>query len=179
LWEEEGMKFRRSGRAVPIGLLVGLLAMSADAADILTLHATSGQFLLAGFYPAYVVFLKGLDPAATKTEWVDKPYKAVLDIREGPEKGQSVAVELVPTTAASPNPQWCSTEGGEKFTGGGLTCVPGSAAKDQLRFRVRALYADGLPTAFSGRKVAEYPNLPGRRENEVLGSFDMHILVQE
>ena len=67
------MKFRRSGRAVPIGLLVGLLAMSADAADIVTLHATSGQFLLAGFYPAYVVFLKGLDPTATKTEWVDKP----------------------------------------------------------------------------------------------------------
>ena len=173
------MKFRRSGRAVPIGLLVGLLAMSADAADILTLQATSGQFLLAGFYPAYIVFLKGLDPATTKTEWVDKPYRAVLDIKEGPEKGQSVAVELVPTTPASPNPQWCSTEGGEKFTGGGLTCVPGSAAKDQLRFRVRALYADGLPAAFSGRKVAEYPNLPGRRENEVLGPFDMHILMKE
>jgi hypothetical protein len=80
---------------VPIGLLVGLLAMSADAADVLTLHATSGQFLLAGFYPSYIVFLKGLDPNATKTEWVDKPYKAVLDIKEGPEKGQSVALELV------------------------------------------------------------------------------------
>ena len=25
----------------------------------------------------------------------------------------------------------------------------------------------------------EYPNLPGRRENEVLGPFDMHILMQE
>ena len=173
------MKFRRSRWGVPIGLLVGLLAMCADAADVLTLHATSGQFLLAGFYPAYVVFLKGLDPTTTKTEWVDKPYKAVLDIKEGPEKGQSVAVELVPTTAASPNPQWCSTEGGEKFTGGGLTCVPGSAAKDQLRFRVRALYADGLPAAFSGRRVAEYPNRPGRRENEVLGPFDMQILVQQ
>jgi hypothetical protein len=172
------MKFRRSRRGVPIGLLVGLLAMSANAADVLTLHATSGQFLLAGFYPSYIVFLKGLDPNATKTEWVDKPYKAVLDIKEGPEKGQSVALELVPTTPASPNPQWFSTEGGEKFTGGGLTCLPGSAAKDQLRFRVRALYADGLPTAFSGRRVAEYPNLPGRRENEVLGPFDMHILMQ-
>ena len=51
----------------------------------------------------------------------------------------------------------------EKFTGGGLTGVPGSAAKDQLRFRVRALYADGLPAAFSGRKVAEYPNLESPR----------------
>jgi len=173
------MKFWKSARAAPIGLVLGLFATSANAAEILTLHATSGQFLLAGFYPAYVVFLKGLDPAAIKTEWVDKAYKAVLDIKEGPEKGQSVVVELVPTTAASPNPQWCSTEGGEKFTGGGLTCLPGSSAKDQLRFRVRVLYADGLPAAFAGRKVAEHPNLPGRRENEVLGPFDMHILIQE
>jgi hypothetical protein len=162
-----------------IGLLAGLVAMSADAADILELKATSGQFLLAGFYPSYIVFLKGLDPATTKTDWVDKPYRAVLDIKDGPEKGQSVAVELVPTTQASPNPQWCSTEGGEKFKGGGLTCLPGSTAKDQLRFRVRALYADGLPATFPGRKVAEYPNLPGRRENEVLGPFDMHILMKE
>jgi hypothetical protein len=164
---------------VAIACLVGFLSSSADAAEVLTLKATSGQFLLAGFYPSYVVFLKGLDPATTKTEWVDKPYRAVLDIKEGPEKDQSVAIELVPTTAASPNPQWCATEGGDKFSGGGLTCLPGSTAKDQLRFRVRALYADGLPATFSGRKVAEYPNLPGRRENEVLGPFEMHILIGE
>jgi len=173
------MRFRKSGSAAAIGLLAGLVALSADAAEILTLKATSGQFLLAGFYPSYIIFLKGLDAATVKTEWVDKPYRAVLDIKDGPEKGQSVAVELFLTTSASPNPQWCSTEGGEKFTGGGLTCLPGSTAKDQLRFRVRALYADGLPAAFAGRKVAEYPNLPGRRENEVLGPFDMHILMKE
>lgn len=173
------MRFRRSGRTVTIGLLAGLLAVPADAAEVLTLKATSGRFLLAGFYPAYIVFLKGLDPATTKTDWVDKPYRAVLDISEGPEKGQSVALELVPTTPASPNPQWCNTEGGEKFTGGGLTCLPGSTAKDQLRFRVRALYADGLPAVFTGRKVAEYPSLPGRRENEVLGGLEMHILIGE
>ena len=84
-WEGE-MKFWKSAQAAPIGFVFGLFAMSADAAEILTLHATSGQFLLAGFYPAYVVFLKGLDPATIKTEWVDKAYKAVLDIKEGPEK---------------------------------------------------------------------------------------------
>jgi hypothetical protein len=33
------------------------------------------------------VFLKGLEPDTTKTEWVDKPYKAVLDIKEGSRKG--------------------------------------------------------------------------------------------
>ena len=172
------MAFSKSA-FVAIACLTGFLSSTANAAEVLTLKATSGQFLLAGFYPSYFVFLKGLDPATTKTEWVDKPYRAVLDITEGPEKGQSVAVELVPTTAASPNPQWCSTQGGDKFGGGGLTCLPGSTAKDQLRFRVRALYAGGLPAAFSGRKVAEYPNLPGRRENEVLGPFDMHILMKE
>jgi len=172
------MAFSKSA-FVAIACLTGFLSSTANAAEVLTLKATSGQFLLAGFYPSYFVFLKGLDPATTKTEWVDKPYRAVLDITEGPEKGQSVVVELVPTTAASPNPQWCSTEGGDKFSGGGLTCLPGSTAKDQLRFRVRALYAGGLPAAFSGRKVAEYPNLPGRRENEVLGPFDMHILMKE
>src|SRR5438874_1429508 len=35
--------------------------------------------------------------------------RAQQTAKEGPEKGQSVAVELIPTTAASPNPQWCST----------------------------------------------------------------------
>ena len=161
------------------GLLVGVVALAANAAETLDLKATSGRFLLAGFYPSYIVFLKGVDPATIETNWVDKPYKAVLDIKDGPEKGQSAVVELVPSTEASPNPQWCQTEGGEKFTGGGLTCLPGSTAKDQLRFRVRVLYADALPAAFAGRKVAEHPNLPGRRENEVLGPFEMHILLKE
>jgi hypothetical protein len=173
------MRSWRSSAAL-LGLVLGLNAASANAAEVLTLKAASGRFLLAGFYPSYMVFLNGLDPAMKiDTAWVDKPYKAVLDIKEGPEKGQSVVLELVPSTAASPNPQWCATEGGEKFTGGGLTCLPGSTAKDQLRFRVRALYADALPAAFAGRKVAEHPNLPGRRENEVLGPFEMHILLQE
>src|SRR5690349_17957009 len=168
-----------SSRAILIAIMLGAFAFPADAAEVMTLKATSGRFLLAGFYPSYIVFLKGLDPATTKTDWVDKPYKAVVDIKEGPEQGQSVALELVPTTPASPNPQWCSTEGGEKFAGGGLTCLPGSTAKDQLRFRVRVLYADGLAPAVSGRKIAEYPKLPGRRENEVLGAFEMHILTTD
>jgi hypothetical protein len=173
------MSLRWSSAAALGGVLAAVMALAADGAEIMTLKASSGRFLLAGFYPSYVVFLKGLDPATTKTEWVDKPYKAVIDIMSGPEKGQSVVVELVPTTQASPNPQWCNTEGGEKFTGGGLTCLPDSIAKDQLRFRVRALYADALPPEFAGRKVAEHPNLPGRRENEVLGPFEMNILIKE
>jgi hypothetical protein len=171
------MKTGRFGIAAGFGLWA-LMCVSAHAEEILSLNATSGLLLHGGLYPSYFVFLKGLDPT-TKTNWVDKPYKAVLDIKAGPENGQSVVVELVPTTPASPNPEWCETEGGEKFSGGGVSCKPGSASKEQMRFRVRVRRAEDLPKAFAGRTIAEHPNLPGRRENETLGPFEMKILLQE
>ena len=166
------------GVAVAVWLAASLSSPTASAEEVTTLQATSGRLLHAGLYPSYFVFLKGLDPT-TKVEWIDKPYRAILDIEAGPEKGQSVVIDLVPTTQASPNPEWCDTEGGEKFSGGGVTCRPGSAAKEQLRFRVRVLRSDDLPKAFAGRTIAEYPNLPGRRENETLGPFEMRILLRE
>jgi len=172
------MKTWRFG-LLAIGCVAATLCCRAVYADdVVTLKAASGRLLHAGLYPSYFVFLKGLDPA-TKTAWVDKPYKAVLEIGAGPEKGQTVVIDLVQTTPASPNPEWCDTEGGEKFSGGGVTCRPDSTAKDQLRFRVRVLRSDDLPKTFAGRTVAEYPNLPGRRENETLGPFEMKILMQE
>jgi hypothetical protein len=161
------------------GLLAAAIAPSSEAAEVLTLKANAGQLLHAGLYPSYYLFLKGVDGATVRTSWVDKPYKAVIEMTEGPEKGQSVVMELVPTTDTSPNPEWCETEGGAQFAGSGVTCKPGSAAKDQLRFRVRVLRSDDLPKVFAPRKVAEYPNLPGRRENEVLGPFEMQILLKE
>lgn len=172
------MKTSQMSVMAVVWLAAALSCGSACAEEVVTLKATSGRLLHGGLYPSYFVFLKGVDPG-TKTNWVDKPYKAVLDIEEGPEKGQSVVVDLVPTTEASPNPEWCDTEGGEKFAGGGVTCRPGSTSKDQLRYRVRVLRSDDLPKTFAGRTVAEYPNLPGRRENETLGPFEMKILLQE
>jgi len=166
------------GVVAVVWLAASLPCPTARGEEIITLKASSGRLLHAGLYPAYFVFLKGLDPA-TKTEWVDKPYRAILDIEAGPEKGQSVVIDLVPTTQASPNPEWCDTEGGEKFSGGGVTCRPGSPAKEQLRFRVRVLRSDDLPKAFAGRTIAEYPNLPGRRENESLGPLEMRIVLRE
>jgi hypothetical protein len=77
-----------------------------------------------------------------------------------------VAVELIPTTAASPGAM--VQHGRRREVHRRRPRVPGSAAKDQLRFRVRAPTPTASPAALSGRKVAEYPNLPGRRENEVL-----------
>lgn len=171
------MNWRWFYMVVVLGALSGLTALPAAAGDILTQKATSGRFLAGGFYPDYVLFLKGLDPSTIKTEWVDKPYLAVIDVLEGPEAGKSAVMELVPNSKASPNPQWCRTEGGQKFKGQGITCLAGDPGREQLRYRVRALYADDLPAAFSGRDVVEYPNLPGRREGEVLGAFELHILL--
>jgi len=172
------MKASRFATLAVVCLAATLSCRSASADEIVTLKATSGRLLHAGLYPSYYVFLKGLDPA-TKTAWVDKPYRAVLDIGAGPEKGQSVVIDLIPTTAASPNPEWCDTEGGEKFSGGGVTCRPESTSKEQLRYRIRVLRSDDLPKSFAGRTVAEYPNLPGRRESETLGPFEMKILMKE
>jgi hypothetical protein len=175
---EAAMKTWRLEIVVIACLAATLSCRSARADEVVTLKATSGRLLHGGLYPSYFVFLKGLDPTA-KTAWVDKPYKAVLDIEAGPEKGQSVVIDLVPTTQASPNPEWCDTEGGEKFSGGGVTCRPESTSKEQLRYRVRVLRSDDLPKTFAGRTIAEYPNLPGRRESETLGPFVMRILLQE
>jgi hypothetical protein len=176
---EAAMKTCRFEIVVVVACLAATLSCrSAHADEVVTLKATSGRLLHAGLYPSYFVFLKGLDPTA-KTAWVNKPYKAVLDIEAGPEKGQSVVIDLVPTTQASPNPEWCDTEGGENFSGGGVTCRPESTSKEQLRYRVRVLRSDDLPKTFAGRTIAEYPNLPGRRENETLGPFEMRILLQE
>lgn len=174
------MKIKRRGGALILGAVATLMtAAPAFAAEILTLSATEGRFLAAGFYPDYVVFLKGLDPSAIETRWVDKKYMAVLDVHEGPDAGQTAVMELVPDTDASPNPQWCKTEGGTQASGRGITCLEGDPGTEELRFRVRAHYIDALPAAFSDRQnVVEFPSLPGRRPGEELGKFDLHILIE-
>ena len=168
------------GLAVAAGLVAGLMAVSAVAAEIVKLDANGGRFYIqGGFYPNYVLFLKGL-PEDTATEWADQSYKAIMDIHDGPEAGQSVLMLLKPTTEESPNPQWCKTEGGERFAGQGLTCLVGfDDYREQLRFMVDAQWADFLaeyPDEFQDRTIAEYPELPGRRELEELGNFTLHII---
>ena len=165
------------GVAAIAGAVLGMLAVSFASAGEGVQKASSGRFLQAAFYPEYLIFMKGLDPSRTDTAWVDKPTMAVLDILDGPEAGKSVVVELNPSTDSSPNPQWCRTEGGENFTGRGITCLAGDSGTEQLRYRVTAQYADQLPQQFSDRDVVEYPNLPGRRAQETLGAFELHIIV--
>ena len=167
----------RFGVAAIAGAVLGMLAVSGASAGEGVQKASSGRFLQAAFYPEYLIFMKGLDPSRTDTAWVDKPTMAVLDILDGPEAGKSVVVELNPSTDSSPNPQWCRTEGGENFTGRGITCLAGDPGTEQLRYRVTAQYADQLPQQFSDRDVVEYPNLPGRRAQETLGAFELHFIV--
>mgnify|MGYP001158468469 FL=1 len=174
------MRFRFNIIAV-IAFLSAFSAIPVVVADVLTLNATEGRFKVT-FYPDYFLFLKGIDASTIETAWVDKEYYAVLDMHEGPEKGQSVIVTLKKTSDRSPQPEWCKTEGGENFSGLGITCLKGAEGfTDQLRFKVTAKYADSaakLPTQLQDRVWAEYPEMPGRREFEVLGPFDMHIVLE-
>ena len=171
------------GIAAVVALLVAFTSIPVTAAEILTLKATEGRFKIqGGFYPNYLVFLKGLDPSTIKTAWVDKEYYAVLDVHTGPEAGQSVIMTLKKDSDRSPQPEWCKTEGGENFEGKGITCLKNAEGfTEQLRFKVKVKYADSaasLPAEFQNRTYAEYPELPGRREFEELGAFDLHIILE-
>ena len=166
--------------AVLVALFAAFSSVPVSAAEILTLKAVEGRFKVT-FYPDYFLFLKGLDPSTIKTKWVDKEYYAVLDMHAGPEAGKSVIVTLKTTTDRSPQPEWCKTEGGDTFEGLGITCLKAPADfTEQLRFKVTAKYADSaasLPAELRDRTWVEYPDMPGRRESEVLGPFDLHIVL--
>ena len=171
------------GVAAVIAFLAAFASVPVTAAEILTLKASSGRFKIqGGFYPNYLVFLKGLDPSTIKTDWVDKEYYAVLDVHEGPEAGQSAIMTLKKSNDRSPQPEWCKTEGGEEFKGKGITCLKGAEGfTEQLRFKVKVKYADSatvLPAELQGRTWAEYPELPGRGEGEELGPFELHIVIE-
>ena len=176
------MRFGFGGAAV-VAFLATFASVSVTAAEILTLSASEGRFkIMGGMYPRYLVFLKGLDASTIKTAWVDKEYYAVLDVHEGPEAGQSVIMTLKNSTDRSPQPEWCKTEGGKSFEGKGVTCLTGAAGfTEQLRFKTRVKFADSaavLPAELQNRTWAEYPELPGRREFEELGPFDLHIVLE-
>jgi len=89
---------------------------------------------------------------------------------------------LKKSTDRSPQPEWCKTEGGKSFEGKGVTCLTGAAGfTEQLRFKTRVKFADSaavLPAELQNRTWAEYPELPGRREFEELGPFDLHIVLE-
>ena len=106
----------------------------------------------------------------------------MLDVHGGPEEGQSVIMILHVSSDASPQPEWCVSEGAGEFGGPwpdlhqhrrpevdepAPVQGPGS-----IRRR-----GGGAPAEFQDRVWAEYPELPGRRESEVFGPVDLHIVM--
>lgn len=166
---------------IAAGFLAGACAASAAQADIMSVKGEEARLYFQGLYPAYILFLKGGIPDDTADNWVDQEYWAVLDVHGGPEAGKSVILKLVTTSERSPQPEWCVTEGGGEFGGHGPTCINSDAPKsmNQLRFKVKVQYAnaaDQLPAELADRDWAEYPELPGRRESEVFGPAELHIV---
>ena len=173
------MRFARHAAAAAVAAAMGF--GPANAAEITTIAAEKARFYFGGLYPAYSLFLKGI-PDSLEDGWVDRPRYAVLDVHGGPEEGQSAILILTVSSDASPQPEWCVTEGTGEFGGHGPTCINTDEPKamNQLRFKVRAQYADAaaeLPPELRDRVWAEYPELPGRREAEVFGPVDLHIVM--
>ena len=173
------MRFARHAAAAAVAAAMGF--GPANAVEITTIAAEKARFYFGGLYPAYSLFLKGI-PDSLEDGWVDRPRYAVLDVHGGPEEGQSAILILTVSSDASPQPEWCVTEGAGEFGGHGPTCINTDEPKsmNQLRFKVRAQYADAaaeLPPELRDRVWAEYPELPGRREAEVFGPVDLHIVM--
>ena len=79
----------------------------------------------AGLYPSYLLYLQGDIPENTKDSWVDKEYWAVLEIDKSSKNhagGMPSCFKLKKTSKASPQPEWCVTQGGDKLGRKG-TCL--------------------------------------------------------
>ena len=174
------MKLARVIAASAVLAGAALATGGATAEDVTTITAEQARLYFGGLYPNYSLFLKGV-PEDLADNWIDQEYYAVLDVRGGPEDGMSTIMKVKATSAASPQPEWCVTEGGSDFGGHGPVCIKTDDPKamNQIRFKVKVQYsnvAGDLPTDFQSRTWAEYPELPGRRESEVFGPVDLHII---
>ena len=187
------------GMAIVVGLLAAFSSVPVTAAEIMTLKATEGRFKIqGGFYPNYLVFLKGLDPSGIETAWVDKEYWAVIEVDSSSRvhAGESVVVKLKRTSTASPQPEWCVTEGGAEFAGKGPACLNTDDPKkmNQLRFKVNVQYketAENLPAELQNKNWVQYEvgydengvslnELPGRLSppDHIFGPVTLHIVKE-
>ena len=175
----------RLARAIAMSAVLAGATLSGSAAiaeEVMTITAEQARLYFGGLYPNYSLFLKGV-PEELADNWIDQEYYAVLDVRGGPEDGKSTIMKLKATSSASPQPEWCVTEGGSDFGGHGPVCIKTDDPKamNQIRFKVKVQYsnvAGDLPADYQSRVWAEYPELPGRRESEVFGPVDLHIIKQ-
>tara|TARA_B100000963_G_C22258172_1_gene507295 strand:+ start:60 stop:617 length:558 start_codon:yes stop_codon:yes gene_type:complete len=168
--------------------------MKSNAGEII-LKAEKSMLYFAGLYPSYLLYLKGNIPLDTKDDWVEKDYWAVLEVdkRSQNHGGEAVILKLKKTSKASPQPEWCVTEGGKKFDGKGPACLKTNKPKsmNQLRFKVKVQYTDTkdkLPKKFQNLNFVQYEvgydedgvslsKLPGRLPppNHIFGPVELTI----
>ena len=145
-----------------ISALIFLGIGSALAGNI-TIKSDTARLYFAGLYPNYILYLQGSIPENTDSAWVDKDYWAVLEIDSSSKVhgGESVIFKLKRTSSASPQPEWCVTEGGAEFAGKGPACLNTDAPKsmNQLRFKVKVQYkdtAENLPVELQNKNWVQY-----------------------
>ena len=132
-------------------------------ADGHVIKAEKSMLYFAGLYPSYILYLQGGIPEDTKDNWVDKDYWAVLEIDDSSKNhgGEAVIFKLKKTSSYSPQPEWCVTQGGEKWDGKGPACLKTDEPKsmNQLRFKVKVQYKDtkdNLPEKYQGLNFVQY-----------------------
>ena len=160
--------------------------------------AFMGEFKTNFLFPSYIFYMQGGIPEDTKSAWVDKEYWAVLEIDESSKNhgGESTIFKLKRTSSASPQPEWCVTEGGSEFAGKGPACLKtpeDPKSMNQLRFKVKTQYSEtakNLPAELQNKNWVQYEvgydddgvalnRLPGRLSppDHTFGPVTLYIVI--
>ena len=177
-------------------ILMSFTFKIVNSAEIITIKADEARLYFGGLFPSYIFYMQGGIPEDTASAWVDKEYWAVLEIDESSKVhgGESTIFKLKRSSKASPQPEWCVTEGGAEFAGKGPACLKTPAdpkSMNQLRFKVKVQYsetAENLPTEFQNKNWVQYEvgydedevslnKLPGRLAppNHTFGPVTLYI----
>jgi len=145
-------------------LFFGITHKIANSGEIVTIKSDEARLYFGGLFPSYIFYMQGGIPESTETAWVDKEYWAVLEIDKSSKihGGESTIFKLKRTSKASPQPEWCVTEGGSEFAGKGPACLKTPAdpqSMNQLRFKVKVQYSEtatNLPAEFQNKNWVQY-----------------------
>lgn len=195
------MKILRIFNSILISTLI-LLSLTfklAYSGEIITIKSNEARLYFGGLFPSYIFYMQGGIPEDTEAAWVDKEYWAVLEIDESSKVhgGESTIFKLKRSSKASPQPEWCVTEGGAEFAGKGPACLKTPAdpkSMNQLRFKVKVQYsetAENLPSEFQNKNWVQYEvgydddgvalnKLPGRLAppNHTFGPVTLYIFKE-
>ena len=145
-------------------ILVSFNFKLVNSTEIVTIKANEARLYFGGLFPSYIFYMQGGIPEDTVSAWVDKEYWAVLEIDKSSKVhgGESTIFKLKRSSKASPQPEWCVTEGGAEFAGKGPACLKTPAdpkSMNQLRFKVKVQYSEtakNLPTEFQDKNWVQY-----------------------